>query len=571
MDSSIKYSLVRDQRISDLSDKIEYGVEIGASENTAQVYNANTSTSSLITFNVVPPSESTAIDRHVLLRSTLNFRLRVGSQANPANLAVGTSAFQYGLREGFAAFPVSQAMNTATISFNNTSISVNMRDTLPSLLHMMDQKDLQMYQGMTPVFLDNYQDFVTAIAAENNNPLAGYTQAGRSQYLMPRGVHPISVNLVERYDGGVLQDNSLISTAVTNYWVIECSARFTEPLFVSPMVFGHARYNCSAFLGINRFNMTFNMGDLSRSWCTGLPAGPDYSVEYVGQGWSDSEILMNFLSLDQTFAAPSKIVLPFLDYDRYETLAPNSGQIAAGATREYTLNAVNLDKVPDKLLFFCRKPNRTVRDPMAFFPIIRANITFANGSGRLSSFQQQQLYQLSVANGLQMNWYSFSGKANSWSGGVAGPSQEIPTCGSILAIDPAKDLGLPGPYLANGSLGQFQIQVKLEIENTYPDPYVPEFVMVVVNSGIMTTIAGNSSVYSGLVNQQIAMETVQSGEEIGDKQLKRLIGGSLADSISSALLHVPVARKSLKSLMHQRGAARSGGKSKSSKLDMLSM
>ncbi len=65
--------LVQDPRLL-VTDRIKYGVIQGGASCTTTPFNAITQSSSQIVFNVQCPSESTLIDRHILLQSTNTVR-----------------------------------------------------------------------------------------------------------------------------------------------------------------------------------------------------------------------------------------------------------------------------------------------------------------------------------------------------------------------------------------------------------------------------------------------------------------------------------------------------------------
>ena len=228
--------LVRDERLNDISDKLEVAVQQGAERSNYQVFPTSSSSSSSVSFSVDTPSESTVIDRHILMRSTVNFKINIGP-----NVAAGVNVWEYGNREAFQAFPLNSLFNTITLGLNNVSVSVNTRDVLLSLLHMMDEEDLAKWGGFTPYLIDRYQLYSDATGSINN-PLGVYDRAGLNQHRTPRGVHPLDSVLIVRNPGGPAEDNNPISQATTDVWEISVSATFTEPLFISPLLF-HSKYN----------------------------------------------------------------------------------------------------------------------------------------------------------------------------------------------------------------------------------------------------------------------------------------------------------------------------------------
>lgn len=572
--SDFETVLVRDSRLNDISDSIVYPVAKGASKNTYQVFSVNSNTPSNISFTVNPPSESVAIARDVRWRSTVNFTLTIGTAAVPANLPALTNVLQYGQREAFQAFPLNQLVNNSTISINNVSVNNNQQDTMQALLRMLDEQDLQKYSQGTPTYLDKYARYQDAVATFNN-PLGSYSSSGFNSFLQPRGTHPLTIVLIERYAAGALQDNSPVSGGVNNHWLINLRATFTEPLFCSPFAFSHDKNNQSAFLGINNFLVNLSLDTTgSRFWSSGLVLGAGVPYNVTITGFTQPELLLNFLTLDNTFLVPSKVVLPFTDYPRYIT-SNNLAVINAGARATYDINSLQLNYIPERIMVYVRKLSntKTALDTMSQLVIESCRVTFNNSSGILSNAQQQDLYKTSIDNGLKgLNWYEWTGSANAYNA-LGTPATTYGLCGSLLILDPARDFELD-PYLAPNSIGQFNLQMSLTCFNQTGANIAPEIVVVCQNSGFITTVSGNSTVSMGLLNMQRVMSAVDGSDKAYSMtDYKRMIGGSLAGVMNDSLKYLPFKRRGgARSGGSMIGGARSGGaKGMSSRLSSLVM
>ena len=453
--------LVRDERLNDISDKLEVAVQQGAERSNYQVFPTSSSSSS-VSFSVDTPSESTVIDRHILMRSTVNFKINIGP-----NVPVQTSVWEYGSREAFQAFPLNSLFNTITLGLNNASVSVNTRDVLPSLLHMMDEEDLSKWGGFTPYLIDRYQLYSDAVASINNQ-LGAYESAGLNQHRTPRGVHPLDDVLIIRNPGGASEDNNPISQATTDVWEISVSATFTEPLFISPLLF-HSKYNEVGIAGIKTINLMMNIdSQLNSFWSTGLPKDASNGVIPYTLSFDENkgaftvpQLLMNFLVSQQTNLLPAKNIVPYVEYPKFITSQQSTNTIAAGSTKTVTINNIQLGVILDKFIIFARRPlsNKTPRDSNSFFSIESVSIQFDVQSGTLANCSKQQLWRMSVANGSKQSWTDFNGKAQIY---VKGGNSQISTCGSVLVISPSRDLNLPA-YLSCNSCGQFQLQMNLTL------------------------------------------------------------------------------------------------------------
>ncbi len=161
---------------------------------------------------------------------------------NPGYVPAGTSCFDYGITDALQAFPLASLMTTAQAQINNTAVSINLQDVLPSLLRMNNSRELYRFNSTTPSLPDQaYARYADGVGA-NNNGLAGYSNASYDIDQVPRGAFPADI-LVKRFSGGVFQDNSPVAVADTDTFVIEFSTVVAEPLFLSPFIFGDPEYN----------------------------------------------------------------------------------------------------------------------------------------------------------------------------------------------------------------------------------------------------------------------------------------------------------------------------------------
>jgi hypothetical protein len=569
MSADFETRLSYDSRLNDVSDKIQYLVEKGSADNTFQQFNANTESATAINFTINPPSESTVISRNLYIQSTVQFTIRIGGPGVPANVPIGVNVFQPGLRDGLASFPLNRLFNTVTISVNNVSISFNQNLILPGLLRMLDPEQLQEYNGMCPAYLDNYANYPDC-PGTNNNPFGDYGTAGYQSKLLPRGCHPLEAVVIRHFPAVGPPDASAVSTALNDYWEIDVDFKSTEPFFVSPMLFGDPKFNQSGFLGINNFQIVISTdATASRAWGTGLVTQRDvdgrpltpYSMALRGKGFTSSRILMNFLTAPISMVLPPKSALPFSSYIAYTTT--NQANIAAGASAELNINSVQFEVIPDKLILFVRRKlsDQDAYESDSFLSITSLQATFGNKSGLLSNMTQQDMYKLSKKNGLHQDWYCFSGLAGKYSG-VAPNFSKYATVGSVVVMDPSMDFGLQSPYLSNGSIGQFNLQLRLNVTNQTDRSISPEIVLVAMRSGVVVTSSGQSTLTTNMLNASIVTKAIEDDKNpMGSDYHKRLVGGMKSASDGPATRYC--------SGKHGAGGSKSGGKY--SKLDSLAM
>ena len=126
-----KTKLVRDSRLNKITSELVYSVQSGAAQNTYNQYNATSSSTTNVSWSIQPPSESTCLDRNILVQSQIVFTITIPANGHDS-VPLGTNMMEYGLRESFQAFSFNQLITTATATFNNVSVSVNQQDVFPA-------------------------------------------------------------------------------------------------------------------------------------------------------------------------------------------------------------------------------------------------------------------------------------------------------------------------------------------------------------------------------------------------------------------------------------------------------
>jgi len=606
MSDAFKTMLCKDPTISDITSDLGYVVKSGAAQTTLQQFPSTAASSSNMIFSVQVPSENIVIGRDILIESDMAFNFEVGSAAVPITLDVLAESNKpptgyiigWGRECALNAFPMSQLMNTATSTINNTSVSVNLQDVLPQLLRLNDSRCLYAYNGMTPSLPDqayyNYENGVGAL----NNPLGSYNNAGQDVCLVPRGAFPVQLVVEHRVgagafaaDGSPIAANTIINNSLEQlpyansdpdilfapeqYWKVYVKFQVSEPLFLSPFTWSNPEFNAQGLLGINNMAFNFNIDStLKRIMCdgSGLKSAGVPLVKVVGSGagtivdpsgsvlqsglFNNTNMLLKFLSTQPSDRLETKNVVPYMDFPRYLTNATNNAPIGAKVSTKVTSNNLQLNQLPDYFIICVRKQmaSMTIQDASAFLRIKSISVNLNNASGLLSSARAQDLWKMSVKNGSTQSWAEFSGEQWSFGNGpdftaidISGTSgslntggSNVPTTGSLLILSPPYDLSLPD-YLSSGSLGNFNFQIQLDIENQSSDSVTPEICVICVNSGIFITQQGVSSVYSGLLTREQTLRT--KGEPVSDEPSRRIGGGPMSGKLLNKHSLVKMARK----------------------------
>lgn len=515
--------IIKDSRIENITDILGYGIFSGAETSTYQQYMALSSSSTQIIFNCPIPSENTLIDRNVLIQATYKIKLTI------TGVNKGSVAFNYGLGECFQAFPINSSMKNMTATFNNCSFSINSQDVLQQLIKLIDHRELQKYNGMCPTMPDMYFNRYADAIASKADITGDYRSSGFDNFLVPRGSHALKSIYVNHIITAGGNDENLRSTNPADIFYVYLESEFTEPIFLSPFLFGGKDdFNNQALIGINNINLVINLDtSLKRFFSSNNTNNINIEFDETNP-ITDAKLLFNFLTIQETDKIKNRNIVNYIDYPVF--ISNDKNIINAGNTRTIISDTYQLNQIPDLLIICCRRPynETTIKHTNSFLPIRNISINFNNFSGLLSSATPQNLWRLSRINGSQQCWNEFWGYAGKQSNTPINTNVNqytISTSGSVLVINPARDLSLPY-YLSNGSLGNYNIQFKIDVINNTTDNFTPELVLITANSGIMINDNGNTDIYTGLLTKELVVETNLSKSSIPSASYNRLVGGN---------------------------------------------
>lgn len=557
--------LVTDKIIGDITDKLDFAVESGGATSTYQQFNSTSASSSNIVFSLQLPSESVVFDRHPLIQSTINFALNIGSATTPAGLAAGSIAFDYGLTDALQSYPLSKLILTYGITINNCNVNINLQDVIDPLLRMNDSRELFKKNSTCPAYPDQIWGRYSDAVLTNSNPMAGLNTTSYDIDQIPRGAYPLDSCVVTHHIAGGGVDGSVVSTNVADWWVINCSVTVTEPIFVSPFLWGNSKFNTGGIVGVNTLNIVANIDQgCKRFWSTASSA-TNYTASITS--FTNTKLLLHFLNIQPSMKISTRVCTPFYDVPRF--LTSTNTTFAPGATQVISSQSIQLNNIPKRFYIFARvaMASQTIKNTASFFPITNISLNFNNSSGLLASATKQDLWRISVESGLCMSWQEWNGLANVNSN-ATGTGSNVQTIGSILVISPPKDLSLPD-YLTSGSRGQFQLQFNLTITNNTQITYgtagngIPiEVVLISEQQGVFITELGSSATSLGILtdNQVLSAKEKHDVPPYTTSMYNAMVGGSMLDSCAGAMKgHRFMMRKVHRELGRMRASGTSGG------------
>jgi hypothetical protein len=261
-----------------------------------------------------------------------------------------------------------------------------------------------------------------------------------------------------------------------------------------------------------------------------------------------------------------------MDLPRYLSLQSSTGPLVNGASATLNSQNIQINQLPDYFIINVRKPMSTqnVKDSSTFLKINSISVNLNNTSGLLSSATPQDLWRISVNNHSTQSWAEFSGSTN-FAANATGVGTQVLTTGSLLVLSPAYDLSLPD-FLSSGSIGQYNFQFSINVTNIEGETITPEICIICVNSGIFTTVAGSSNIYTGILTKQMVMDAKtneESVDPVSSVQYGRMVGGSMVNRIATAAAKMPFVRDLAAKVRRMTGMGVSSGGQSGSKLQNL--
>ena len=558
MSADIEKLAVFDSRI--VQSRPKFAVEKGALSLTNAPFNAIAATSSQHTYNIYVPSENVFVDRKLMWSSTAFMQMTVTLGAAPAN---GDSIVVPGRDFALTALPLNSLCSTTSSTINDTTSVINSQDVLKEVLRLTDYKKNRLVRT-APTMLDkfaNYNDAFGCLA----NPLGGYDAMtdydnvpngafANLQFTDPNGV-PLGT-ATPAYAGATYNavNGVPVVANATLAHTVYFKFRSTEPIVLSPFVFADECEWDTGLFGINNIQLIMNLrADVSRIVRSTARAGRTISAVGYNQGgvtnvFQDSVINTQFLTPSLDVPLPPKSVVPYMEFPRYITQYQN-GSIAAGAVGQIISQTITLPAIPDLLIIYAKPSAVGANDADWYLPLATSldnirnplSVNFDNFSGLLSSMTTEQLYNMSVKNGLDMDYDTFIGLGKSAGGsyGAIGSyaarqqGQNVPLVGSILVLKPSQDITLQSGQ-APSLVGNFTLQFNLYVKNTSDVAQTPQLYVITANSGFFESIRGSSRIIKGVLSEQdiISAPLAPMGVRA---ELDRMVGGLSFSSLGNIL------------------------------------
>jgi hypothetical protein len=531
-----KYSVI-DPRI--VQQPPTYAVEKGSLSLTNSKQTAIANSSSQQSYNIQVPSENIFVDRAVDWNCTVNLAV---TTSIPVNTAEGSPFFTIGGDWSLAYFPLHQLVSTMSATINDATVTVNTSDVLAQILRLADLRDTRR-QRTCPTMLDKYVTYPSPAEA-SNTPINSFDLSfatdqvpngawGQVRYFTNSTFTTPLTNGVTTGDTffvGVGGNSSGYGTQLTvsaagetaeSPRAVTLYVQFSscEKLVLPPFIFGDEYELSTGLFGVQNIQLLMNLQAPSRVLRTSGTFGA-VSVAYATTPFPQSVVNVQFLTPSLDVPLPPKSIVPYMEFPRYITT--NLGSIAGTSVGAVSSNTITLPNIPDYLYIYAKPQtyaNTTQGDWVLPFQSISVN--FDNFSGLLSSHTQQELYKMSVNNGLDLDWNSWQGYGIG--GSVTGAAVGDQLVGGGLLLRPSRDIVLQAGQ-SPSLVGNFTFQFNAQVYNPSSSTVTPFIYVVAISSGFFETIKGSSRIIKGILTEQDILSAPSIAPVVSDKSLQRLVG-----------------------------------------------
>lgn len=470
--------------VTQVNDPIGFGIVQTGDQVSYKTWTTNSISNSSLQFSAPPPSGNIIVDRMVLC--TVPCRLTFAGTITTSNNSFqpATSLLVAGM-DAPRAWTILSAMESLIVTINGTAVSIQMSDVIHALGHFNTPEIIKAKDMSTqPNYFDPTSNYSDAPVGTARNPLGNYDNTPNEE-VPQRGASIFTVvsnAAVTPTTGGVAA--SAIVDMLISFW-----------LPISPLHFSSICSNKQGLYNINSWDTTMNFlsgtpggnrmwsssnaalavsGGISvtRSFGSIIPQFSNFSgTAFSYSGYAQPTLQFRYISpnvLSKELLGP---LIPIsYNYTQVERFPTELGAITyASGVQQVQSQNVQLPQIPRSVLIYGRIQNQVLQGANGnmltdcYLGINNIAIQWTNNPSLLSTASAQQLYFMSVANGIDMSWNQWSALPvnNSAFTGTAGAAM-FSGSGSIVKLNFGSEIQLaPSDSVGKGGQYNFQVQVGL--------------------------------------------------------------------------------------------------------------
>jgi hypothetical protein len=503
--------------------KSDYIYLQGAANVSQKSYTTSSVSTSSLQFTAQPPNRSIYVTSRPLIQTGTRLFF------SGVSTAIGQTLINPN-RDAPRAYPFSSGVDVMNVTLNNFSVSVNLADILhPFLRYNVTNKLKNHLYSTAPSYPDQSQLY-SSLVGSVRSPLAGYGDStdenvqGRGGYCR----YAIVTNPVSTSIGQTL--NAIVDLVTTE-----------EFFFLSPL--NWKKHESHSFINLVTFdaNITMLGNAANRMWSRDETSLPLTSLTFQfaqlltgGPAFSFPEtspvIMFEYYQPKESTMLPldNMAVYPYFDIQRFPTDITGVPQWPASST--FSSNNIQLSSYPKRIYIYARQPNNILYSSCTntdtFATISNINIQLNARSGLMASSSQAQLYEMSCRNGCSLSYTQWTGGPVYTPGTFASTYGSV---GSILALDPALDLGLSS-IESDGKNSQVTFQVNVTLSSQLPGINAYTLYVAVVNEGVFCIHNTQATAQIGvLTSEDILNAKMQPG--INLETIKSISGGDFLSGL----------------------------------------
>jgi hypothetical protein len=555
MSAEVEKFSIYDDRV--VQTRPKYAVYKGGLAVTNTPFKSITASNSQQVFNVNVPSPNVFLDRAIDWSSDCFVQFQVNIPT-AGNAVVGTPVVVLGRDVALAPMPLQQMCSTIVATINDANVTINTSDVLNEVLRLVDMKKNRLL-STAPRMLDKYANYNDAYGATNNT-LASYVDAGAYDEVPNGAYHRVQFT---DSTGAVLVGSSTyvfggVTYSYTNgvpvvipnpanpanplqTYPIFLKFRSTEKVVLSPFIFSEQHEYETGLYGLSNIQLLCNISNASRVIRSTTGGGRVVSALAFNQqkasAFEDARLDCIFLTPPLSLSLPPRSIVQYTEIPRY--ISSSQPLVPTGQKVRLESQNIVLSMIPDTLLVWVKPASYTDfatasgLPPSAIgdfhLPISNISINFNNHSGLMNTTSAEELFSLSVTNGLDMDFQTWSGEAKSANAG----GRSIPLAGGFLVLKPSINFPLD-EGLASGVLGNFNLQFSVDVKNTTGVDIQPVLYVATVNSGFFESQNGSSRIIRGLLDEKAVLEAPLA-PAITRGSLSRMVGAGWLSGLASAL------------------------------------
>lgn len=510
--------LVLDPRVKIDNDR-PYAVVKSGTRITPYKWTTVSVSNQSINWTLTPPSNNIIVGRRRMLTMPVRLTFRMLTQPGQRAVIPGCIAAR--------SWPLHSIIQSFQCTLNNCGFSYNSAELIhPQSRFYNVEETATTLHSMSPCAPDNCQNYGDLYGSIRN--------------VLSQNGDTTNYNVVGRggFAGMTIVSNPVNNTPNPAEMTVVIDFLFTECIMVPPYDWKGVQ-DVSGFFNLTQETININLIAQAGNRIISVNNTPEStfvinsgSIQlsnfqapsfsyYVNQPY----IQLDYITPDPVITKQISNGISFYNYNYSETVqyeTPSNNAISFGQSAVIVSNNIQLSTVPSFFYIYVRPSNNYLYADASltdcFYKIENVSIEFMNQTGLLSQVSMEQLYAISVRNGLSgVNYSDWIGEGMYQVGG-SDFSQKYYGVGSIIALNTALDLSTGEIAAVPGMGSNANFRVTLNIRNINAsgtwDNVNYSLYVAVVTEGVFTIVSSDSAIKQTSVLNQSDVILAQQAPDV---------------------------------------------------------